>query len=140
MSNTTDQNAHTAHLLPHCLACRIMTQLRYNEELMHKFFAASAPVTDTMCPTDTDNPNCAVCLFPEFSTLISAAFALMYLFVLWMVLGRIASTAINKMLARRIRLLQVGGLSSRYHGLLHVVSGVGACYARGTQQTDNSIM
>lgn len=88
-----------------------MTQLRYNEELMHQFFAASAPVTDTMCPDQPENPNCAVCLFPEFSTLISAAFALMYLFVLWMVLGRIANAAINKMLARRIRLLQVGLLS-----------------------------
>ena len=53
------------------------------------------------------NPNCAVCLFPEFSTLISAAFALLYLLVLWYVLGQIAVTAINKMLARRIRVLQV---------------------------------
>eukprot|EP00878_Enallax_costatus_P017918 GHUV01018840.1.p1 GENE.GHUV01018840.1~~GHUV01018840.1.p1 ORF type:complete len:411 (+),score=69.93 GHUV01018840.1:2014-3246(+) len=98
-------NSRLTHL-PYYL-CRIMTQLRYNEELMHKFFAASASVTDTMCPTDPENPNCAVCLFPEFSTLISAFFALMYLVVLWTVLGRIANAAINKMLARRIRLLQI---------------------------------
>jgi hypothetical protein len=84
-----------------------MTQLRYNEDLMHKFFAASASVSGTMCPDQPDNPNCAVCLFPEFSTLISATFALLYLLVLWVVLGRVAITAINKMLSRRIRLLQV---------------------------------
>eukprot|EP00775_Hariotina_reticulata_P009529 gene9529-9692_t len=48
---------------------------------MHKFFAASASVSDTMCPDAPDNPNCAVCLFPEFSTLISATFALLYLLV-----------------------------------------------------------
>jgi hypothetical protein len=84
-----------------------MTQLRYNEELMFKFFAASQPVGAVMCPTDPNNPNCAVCLFPEFSTLISAAFALLYLLVLWAVLGRIANAAINRMLARRIRFLQV---------------------------------
>jgi hypothetical protein len=84
-----------------------MTQLRYNEELMFKFFAASQPVGAVMCPADPNNPNCAVCLFPEFSTLISAAFALLYLLVLWAVLGRIAHAAINRMLARRIRFLQV---------------------------------
>jgi hypothetical protein len=48
-----------------------------------------------------------VCLFPAFSTIISAAFAVMYLLVLWAVLGRVAGAAINRMLARRIRLLQV---------------------------------
>ncbi|KAF6260319.1 hypothetical protein COO60DRAFT_1685454 [Scenedesmus sp. NREL 46B-D3] len=100
--------------LPMCAAqvfaalfSRIMTQLRYNEELMFKFFAASQPVGDVMCPLEPNNPNCAVCLFPEFSTLISAAFALLYLLVLWAVLGRIAHAAINRMLARRIRFLQI---------------------------------
>jgi hypothetical protein len=48
-----------------------------------------------------------VCLFPEFSTLISAAFAVMYILALWAVLGRVARSAINRMLSRRIRLLQV---------------------------------
>jgi hypothetical protein len=42
--------------------CRIMTQLRYNEDLMYKFFAASASAQDTMCPGEPENPNCAVSL------------------------------------------------------------------------------
>jgi hypothetical protein len=94
-----------------------MTQLRYNEELMFKFFAASQPVGDVMCPAEPNNPNCAVCLFPEFSTLISAAFALLYLLVLWAVLGRIAHAAINRMLARRIRFLQVRTAGLVVHAL-----------------------
>lgn len=99
--------------LPMCAAqvfaalfSRIITQLQYHEELMKEFFGASVDVPE-MCPPDVYNPNCSVCVFPEFSTLISAAFALMYLVVLWYVLGRIANTAINKMLARRIRVLQI---------------------------------
>jgi len=39
---------------------RIMTQLRYNEDLMYKFFAASASAQATMCPGEPENPNCAV--------------------------------------------------------------------------------
>jgi hypothetical protein len=88
---------------------------------MFKFFAASQPVGAVMCPTDPNNPNCAVCLFPEFSTLISAAFALLYLLVLWAVLGRIANAAINRMLARRIRFLQVRVAVLLYFSMLPLV-------------------
>lgn len=48
-----------------------------------------------------------MCVFPAFSTLISAAFGVIYLLSLWYITGAIASAAINKMLARRIRALQV---------------------------------
>lgn len=40
-----------------------MTQLKYNEDLMFKFFAASASAQDTMCPGEPENPNCAVRVF-----------------------------------------------------------------------------
>jgi len=68
---------------------------------------------------------CQVCLFPEFSTLISATFALMYLLVLWAVLGRVAGAAINRMLSRRIRLLQVGGVGGRGDAEEEIVRGRG---------------
>ncbi|KAI8470397.1 MAG: hypothetical protein J3K34DRAFT_521407 [Monoraphidium minutum] len=101
--------------LPMCAAqvfaalfSRIITQLRYHEDLMKEFFAASISVSDVMCPPEQrDNPNCAVCVFPAFSTLISAAFGIVYLLSLWYITGAIAAAAINKMLARRIRALQI---------------------------------
>jgi hypothetical protein len=132
----------------------IITQLRYHEDLMKEFFAASIGVSDAMCPPDARvrgcvvfgggwgrmllllllllllntttithhhtptttttpppnqaNPNCAVCVFPAFSTLISAAFGAVYLLSLWAVTGAIAAAAINATLSRRIRALQVG--------------------------------
>lgn len=60
--------------------------------------------------TNQANPNCAVCVFPAFSTLISAAFGAVYLLALWAVAGAIARAAINRMLARRVRALQVCGV------------------------------
>ncbi|KIZ05681.1 hypothetical protein MNEG_2279 [Monoraphidium neglectum] len=101
--------------LPMCAAqvfaalfSRIITQLRYHEDLMKEFFAASIDVSDVMCPPDDRaNPNCAVCVWPAFSTLISAAFGIVYLLSLWAITGAIASAAINKMLSRRIRALQL---------------------------------
>lgn len=60
------------------------------------------------CPNGPD-ANCSYCVFPLLSTLISAGFAVCFLFALALVTGRIVSAAINKRLVGRVRALQVGG-------------------------------
>jgi hypothetical protein len=90
------------------LFSKIITQLRYHELLLSQFFKASYPVQPQQCPGDeTLTDNCAVCVFPEFSTLISAAFTILYMAVFWHVTGKIARTAINKSISMQIRTLQV---------------------------------
>lgn len=87
------------------LFSRVVTQLQYYQPVLQMFFAASATVPAKYCPVESGD-NCVVCVFPEFSTLISAAFGFLYVAVLWYVAYKIAKTAINKLLSRRMRTLQ----------------------------------
>lgn len=51
--------------------------------------------------------NCVVCVWPEFSVLVTVTFLLGYLGVLAHVMGRMARAAVNRGIRRRTRLLQV---------------------------------
>lgn len=89
------------------LFSKILTNLPYHEALLRRFFSASMPAIAEQCPSGVRHPNCVTCVFPEFSTLISAGLGLVYMLVLWHILGKVAKTAMNRTVAMRIRLLQM---------------------------------
>lgn len=51
--------------------------------------------------------NCVFCTFALFSTVASAAFVLCYLVAAWIVTERVASAVVSRVLARRLRVLQL---------------------------------
>jgi hypothetical protein len=109
------------------LFSRVITQLRYAESAMARFFAASVPVSAACAGVELGGQgqqqpagmgvspaDCAACAFPVFSTLVSALFALLYSLWLLSVARRLGREALNARLRRRA----VIGLGFLLPGLL----------------------
>lgn len=84
---------------------RIVDDLNYEESVHSRFFPPYQTGNAQQCGGQK-YVGCKICVYPVFSTLVSCGFALLYLFSLWLVTGRIARTAINNILKTRIKFLQ----------------------------------
>lgn len=80
-------------------------------------YPPSTPYPPTYVTLSGNLENCAFCVFPLFSTLISVAFSLVYLIVAWRVTERVIAAVLNKRLIRRIRVMQFVVLVSLPLGL-----------------------
>ncbi|KAK9817889.1 hypothetical protein WJX72_003805 [[Myrmecia] bisecta] len=74
--------------------------------LLHYLIATHTAGTAEECGGE-QHAGCALCRFPAVSSMVSVAFALVYLFVIRQLTSRMLSAAINRRLQRRLRCFQV---------------------------------
>ncbi|KAG2482670.1 hypothetical protein HYH03_018407 [Edaphochlamys debaryana] len=87
-------------------------ELDYTDKVLQLMFATDMSLGEHCDPDTEMMANCAFCVFPLLSTFISVAFSGIYLAAAFAVTQRMAAAVINKLLVRRIRLMQLLVMSS----------------------------